>query len=133
MYVLKYINYKVFRHFIKQGDADGTAILSAMGGVTLLLSINIVFCLNIYCIYLGTDLRVFLSSYASTSIYYISIVIFIFNYFLIYRNKKYKSIFEEVSYRDSKNVFSDLFFSIYLWGSFVLLSLSFIYFDFKKW
>ena len=132
MYIIKYVNYKMYSRFIRQGDSISLALVSAMGTATLLFYSNLMLILNLYCIYENLQPITVLKNFGKIRALCLYFIIFLINFLLVYFNKRHVKIFDDIYHTDKKNKYSDLLFFTYFVGTFLMLCISFIYIDFKK-
>ena len=114
MKVLRYLNYKVYYKFIKQGDSVKEAIF------TTCYVLPVIFFLNIFAI------QLFISAFCSfkimtfylTNIFILLAILIILNYLLVYAGGRYKSQFNKIQQSDSE--IKKVFFNLYFLMSFLM-------------
>jgi hypothetical protein len=123
----------MYKRFLKQGNMESLALLYANGAVALLFFFTLIGILNVYCLYLGIEPLSVLKSFGKMKAFSCYFTIFSVNYFLIYYKKRHVKFFDDVYHKGKKNVYSDILFSIYLWGSYLAVAITFFIIEYKKY
>ena len=133
MYFLKYLNYKMYKMFLKQGDSSKLALIYACIATSLLFLSIFIMILNIYCIVIGIEPLSILKYSVKGKLFIFFAIILFLNYYLIYYNQKYVNFFKKIYSQEQVNKYSDILFFCIKWGTIIITILSFYYLEYKKY
>ena len=121
MYYIKYVNYKLFTRFKRQDGQVTSALWSAAMVAPILFVFNIIFLITCYYAFKWEMpiMKEKISFFSKGKIFYGYAIIFVINYMIVYFNKQYIAIFSKFNRIEAKSKYSDFYFFIYFWLSWI--------------